>query len=38
MSEFSIVEADSTEAALEIAKGCTHLEHGSIEVAEAMVV
>ena len=33
---FSIVKADSIEAALEIAKGCPHLEIGTIEVAETM--
>ncbi len=33
---FSIVKADSMDAALEMAKGCPHLEHGTIEVAEVM--
>jgi hypothetical protein len=33
---FSIVEADSMDAALETAKGCPHLEHGTVGVAEAM--
>ena len=33
---FSIVKADSMDAALEMAKGCPHLEHGTIDVAEAM--
>jgi hypothetical protein len=28
------VKADSMDAALEMAKGCPHLEHGTIEVAE----
>ncbi len=31
---FSIVKADSMDAALEMAKGCPHLEIGTIEVAE----
>ncbi len=31
---FSIVKADSMDAALEIAKECPHLEIGTIEVAE----
>ncbi len=34
MSGFSIVKADSMDAALEMAKECPHLEHGTIEVAE----
>jgi hypothetical protein len=34
LSGFSIMKADSMDAALEIAKGCPHLEHGTIEVAE----
>ena len=33
---FSIIQADSMDAALEMAKGCPHLEFGTIEVAEAM--
>ncbi len=34
---FSIVKADSMDAALEMAKGCPTLEiHGTIEVAEVM--
>ena len=37
LSGFSIVKADSMEAALEIAKGCPYLEiDGTIEVAEVM--
>lgn len=36
LSGFSIVKADSMDAALEMAKGCPHLEHGTIEVAETM--
>ena len=31
---FSIVKADSMEAALEMAKGSPHLEIGTVEVAE----
>ena len=31
---FSIVKADSMDAALEMARRCPHLEHGTIEVAE----
>jgi hypothetical protein len=34
LSGISIVNAESMEAALEIAKGCPHIEHGTIEVAE----
>jgi hypothetical protein len=33
---FSVVEADSIEAAVEMAKKCPHLDHGTIDVAEAM--
>ncbi len=33
---FSIVKADSMDAALKIAKGCPHLEHGTMGVHEAM--
>ena len=33
---YSIVKADSMDAALEIAKGCPFLEMGTIEVAEVM--
>ncbi len=36
LTGFSIVEADSMEAAIEMAKGCPHLEHGTVDVAEAM--
>ena len=36
LSGFSIVTADSMDAALEMAKGCPHLEHGTIEVAEVL--
>lgn len=34
LSGFSIVNADTLEAALEMAKRCPHAEHGTIEVAE----
>ena len=33
---YSIVKADSMDAALEIAKGCPFLDMGTIEVAEMM--
>jgi hypothetical protein len=33
---FSIVKADSMAAALEVARGCPHLEFGTVEVAEVM--
>ncbi|MCH9765570.1 MAG: YciI family protein [Alphaproteobacteria bacterium] len=36
LSGFSIVEADSMEAALKLAKDCPHLDHGTIEIAEMM--
>ncbi len=37
LSGFTIVEADSMDAALEMAKGCPHLElGGTLEVAEVM--
>lgn len=36
LTGFSIVKAESMEAALEMAKRCPHLEHGTIDVAEAM--
>ncbi|MDA9009139.1 hypothetical protein N9K16_04170 [Alphaproteobacteria bacterium] len=40
LSGYSLVEADSIEAAIEIAKGCPVLVggHGSVEVAEAMAM
>lgn len=34
LSGFSIVKADSMDAALEMAKRCPHLELGTIDVAE----
>ena len=36
LTGFSIVKADSMIAALEMAKGCPHLEHGTVDVAEVM--
>ena len=33
LAGYSIVEAESIDAAIEIAKGCPHLDHGTIEVA-----
>jgi len=36
LSGISVVKADSIEAAIALAKGCPHLEHGTIEVAEMM--
>lgn len=36
LSGFSIVDADNIDAAVAMAKGCPHLEHGTIEVAEMM--
>ncbi len=36
LSGFSIVKAGSMDAALEMTRGCPHLEHGTIEVAEMM--
>lgn len=36
LAGFSIVRADSMDAALDMAKGCPHLDHGTVEVAEAI--
>ena len=36
LSGYSIVNADSMDAAVDMAKGCPILEHGSVEVAECM--
>src|SRR5258708_3048397 len=36
LTGFSIMKADSMDVALKIAKDCPHLEHGTIDVAEAM--
>ena len=32
----SVVRADSLDAAVGMTKGCPHLEHGTVDVAEAM--
>jgi hypothetical protein len=34
LTGYSIVEADSMDAAVEIAKRCPHVEHSTIEVAK----
>ena len=34
LSGFSVIAADSMEVALEMAKACPHVKHGTIEVAE----
>jgi hypothetical protein len=36
LTGYSIVKAGSMDAALEMAKGCPHLEHGTVDVAEVM--
>lgn len=36
LSGISTVQAETIEAAIELAKGCPHLEHGTIEIAEAI--
>lgn len=36
VSGYTLVNADNMDAALEMAKGCPILEHGTVEVAEAM--
>ena len=36
LSGISIVEADDIDTAIEMAKGCPHLDHGTIEIAEAI--
>jgi hypothetical protein len=36
LTGFSIVRAGSMDAALEIARGCPHLDHGTIDVAEVL--
>lgn len=36
LSGIMIVKAETIEAACELAKGCPHLEHGTIEIAEAL--
>lgn len=36
LSGYSIVQAETMDAAVEMAKGCPIMDHGSVEVAEAM--
>src|SRR5258708_28727718 len=36
LTGFSMVMADNMDAALELAKGCPYVDHGTIEVAEVM--
>ncbi len=36
ISGFSLVEAANIDAAVELAKGCPIMDHGSVEVAQAM--
>ena len=36
ISGYSLIQADTIEAAIEIAKGCPILPNGSVEVAEAV--
>lgn len=36
ISGYSVVKADNLDAAIDLAKGCPHCEHGTIEVAELM--
>jgi hypothetical protein len=36
LSGFSVVNAESMDAAIDMAKRCPHLEHGTIDVAEAL--
>jgi hypothetical protein len=36
LSGISVVKADSIEAAIEMAKGSPHLDHGTIEIAELL--
>ncbi|MCP5072534.1 MAG: hypothetical protein GY947_04465 [Rhodobacteraceae bacterium] len=38
ISGYSVVTADSIEAATEMAKGCPILDHGTVEVAECMAM
>lgn len=38
LSGYSIVKADGIEAALEMAKRCPHVDHGTIEVAEVKLM
>lgn len=36
LSGFSLVQADNIDAAIEMAKGCPHIEYGTIEIAETI--
>ena len=36
LSGFSIVSADDIDGAISLTKGCPHLDHGTIEVAEVI--
>ena len=36
LSGYSVVQADSIDAAVKIAQSCPHVEHGTIEVAEVL--
>ena len=36
LSGFSMITADDIDAALELAKGCPYLDHGTIELAQVM--
>ncbi len=36
LTGYSVVQAESMEAAIQMAKKCPHLEHGTVDVAEAM--
>ena len=36
LSGFSLVQADNIDAAIEMAKGCPHIDDGSIEIAETV--
>ena len=36
LTGFSMVKADSMDAAIQMVKGCPHLEYGTVDVAEAM--
>lgn len=36
ISGYSLVQADSIDQAIEMAKGCPIMDHGTVEVAEAM--
>ena len=36
LTGYSVVQAESIDFAIEMAKRCPHLEHGTVDVAEAM--